>query len=231
MLRSGRSILLAALAVVAVVRVVAAPEIRAERLLDHIKFLASDDLKGRDTGSEGLRQAADYIAAQFKAAGLQPGWHGGWLQPFDVEVGLTIGRGNTLTITSRGVDVPLSLGVSYYPLSATANDDANAASTELQDVPLVFGGYGLSVPRLSYDDYAGIDVRGKAVLIFSHEPQEQDSTSRLNGTRPLPETTLSAKAQAARNHGARVLIVVSDPTHRVDEANYRVFPIDPEADD
>jgi hypothetical protein len=230
MRRYGRSIALAALAVVAIVRVVAAPEILADRLMEHIKFLASDDLKGRDTGSDGLRRAADYIAAQFKEAGLQPGWNGGWMQPFDVEVGLTIGRGNTLTIESRGVNVPLTLGVSYYPLSATPNDDSNAVSSELQDVPLVFAGYGLSVPRLSYDDYAGIDVSGKAVLIFSHEPQEQDSASRLNGNRPLPETTLSAKARAARSHGARALIVVSDPTHRVDEANYRMFAFDPEAD-
>jgi hypothetical protein len=231
MRRSGRSFAFVALAIVAVVRVVAAPEIHADRLLDHIKFLASDDLKGRDTGSEGLRQAAEYIADQFKAAGLQPGWNGGWMQPFNVDVGLTIGRGNVLTISGRDVTVPLMLGVSYYPLAATPNEDSNAVSTELRDVPLVFAGYGLSVPRLSYDDYAAIDVRGKAVLIFSHEPQEQASSSRLNGARPLPETTLSAKARAARNHGAKALIVVSDPTHRVDEADYRAFPIDPEADD
>jgi hypothetical protein len=198
--------------------------------MDHIKFLASDELKGRDTGSEGLRQAADYIAGQFKSAGLQPGWNGGWMQPFDVEVGLTIGKDNTLAISSRGTTVALTLGTSYYPLAATPNDDSAAISTELHDLPVVFGGYGLSVPRLSYDDYANIDVRGKAVLIFSHEPQEQDAGSRLNGNRPLQETTLGAKARAARNHGARALIVVSDPTHRVDEANYRIFPFDPEAD-
>jgi hypothetical protein len=230
MRRHWRSTVLAALATLCIARLAAAPDIRADRLLDHIKFLASDDLKGRDTGSEGLRQAADYIAGQFKSAGLQPGWNGGWMQPFDVEVGLAIGRDNTLSISSRGVSVALALGVSYYPLAATPNDDSAAVSTELRDLPVVFGGYGLSVPRLSYDDYANIDVRGKAVLIFSHEPQEQDAGSRLNGNRPLQETTLGAKARAARNHGARALIVVSDPTHRVDEANYRVFPIDPEAD-
>jgi hypothetical protein len=228
--RPWRSSVLAVLAALCIVRVAAAPEIRADRLLDHIKYLASDDLKGRDTGSEGLRLAAEYIAAQFKSAGLQPGWDGGWMQPFEVEVGLTIGRDNTLSINSHGVSVPLSLGTSYYPLAATPNDDSNAVSTELRDVPVVFAGYGLSVPRLSYDDYANIDVRGKAVLIFSHEPQEQDAGSRLNGNRPLPETTLAAKARAARSRGARALLVVSDPSHRVDEANYRIFPFDPEAD-
>src|SRR5262252_355410 len=96
--RYWRSYVLAVLTALCIVRVAAAPEIRADRLLDHIKYLASDDLKGRDTGSEGMRLAADYIAAQFKSAGLQPGWDGGWMQPFEVEVGLTIGRDNTLSI-------------------------------------------------------------------------------------------------------------------------------------
>jgi aminopeptidase YwaD len=226
----GRLRALALLAALCVVRVAAAPEIRADRLLDHIKFLASDELKGRDTGSEGMRQAADYIAAQFKSAGLQPGWNGGWMQPFEVEVGLAIGRDNHLSVSSHGINIPLMLGTSYYPLGATPNDDRNAVSTELRDVPVVFAGYGLSVPRLSYDDYANIDVRDKAVLIFSHEPQEQDAASRLNRNRPLAETTLAAKARAARSRGARALLVVSDPSHRVDEANYRMFPFDPEAD-
>ena len=76
-------------------------------------------------------------------------------------------------------------------------------------LPLVFAGYGLAVPDVGYDDYAGIDVTGKAVLIFSHEPQERDANSRLNGTRPMPQTTLSAKAALARSRGARMLLVVS----------------------
>ena len=73
-------------------------------------------------------------------------------------------------------------------------------------------------------------MRGKAVLIFSHEPQEQNSNSQLNGSRPVPETTLAAKARLARSQGARVLLVVSDPTHNVDEANYRMFAVDTQAE-
>ncbi len=100
----------------------------------------------------------------------------------------------------------------------------------LENLPLVFAGFGLSAPGQGYDDYAGIDVNGKAVLIFSHEPQEQDSNSRLNGARPMAQTTLVAKASAAKSRGARALLVVSDPSHRVDDANYRMFPLDPDAD-
>ena len=77
----------------------------------------------------------------------------------------------------------------------------------------MFAGYGISAPSSNYDDYAGLDVKGKAVLIFSHEPQENQSDSRLNGARPLRETTLYSKAQAARTRGAVALLVVSDPSH------------------
>ena len=84
MRRLAQSGAFAVLAASCVVVVLGAPEIRGERLLDHIKFLASDELKGRDTGSDGLRQAAAYIAAEFRAAGLQPGWKGGWMHPFEV---------------------------------------------------------------------------------------------------------------------------------------------------
>jgi hypothetical protein len=89
----------------------------------------------------------------------------------------------------------------------------------------------LVVPTLGYDDYRGVDVKGKVALIFSHEPQEQDASSRLNGTRPMAQTTLKAKAAVARSHGALALMVVSDPTHRVDQADYPLFTADPDAED
>jgi hypothetical protein len=95
----------------------------------------------------------------------------------------------------------------------------------------VFAGYGVSPPGLDYDDYAGLDVSQKAVLIFSHEPQERRADSRLNGNRPLRETLLSAKAAAARGRGASLLIVVSDPSHQRDEANYGMFALDPETEE
>src|SRR5215831_3951516 len=92
------------------------PAIEPDALLDHIKFLASDDMKGRANGSPELDRAGDYIAQQFKSAGLQPGGkNGGWFQPFELIVGLTVGNGNRLTIESNGRKVSLTLGTSYYP--------------------------------------------------------------------------------------------------------------------
>src|SRR5262245_53629689 len=205
------------------------PGIDADTLLAHIKFLASDDLKGRANGSPELERAGDYVAQQFKAAGLAPGESDGWFQPFDLIAGLTVGKGNALTFEYQGKKVSFVLGTSYYPLSAPGSE--SSPSVQLQRVPIVFAGYGIAIPELGYDDYSRVDVKDKAVLIFSHEPQEHDTTSRLNGVRPMPQTTLQAKASLARSKGARALFVVSDPSHRIDEAPYKMFNGDPDAED
>ncbi len=208
-----------------------APDFEPDRLITHIRFLSSDEMKGRDNGSPELERAADYIAAQFKEAGLQPGGDStSWFQPFQLQAGLIVGKDNRLTIGHEGRRVSLTLGTSYYPLAAPLNDAPEEPSASLENVPLVFAGYGLAVPSIGYDDYAKVDVANKAVLIFSHEPQERDPNSRLNGTRAMPQTTLETKAAVARSHGARALFVVSDPTHQVDEAPYSLFKADPDTE-
>ena len=219
-------------ALLAAVISAAAPPIDPQALLEHIKFLAADDLQGRGNGSAGLERAGDYIAGQFKSVGLAPaGSNGDWFQPFELTAGLKIAEGNSLIIHAASQDVQLTLGESYYPLAVTASDGGTGYSMDLMGVPLVFAGYGLSAPSSNYDDYAGLDVAGKAVVIFSHEPQENQSDSRLNGSRPMRETTLYSKAQAARTRGAVALLVISDPSHRVDEANYKIFAIESDAED
>lgn len=217
--------------VTGLVAAAATPAIHADAVLRHIKLLASDEMKGRANGSPELERAADYIAAQFKAAGLTPaGADGAWSQPFELQAGLVVGE-NALAIRRRGGAATFALGSSYYPLATMPNESPSYPSSALQDLPLVFAGYGISAPAASYDDYAGLDVTGKAVLIFSHEPQERRSDSRLNGSQPMRETTLAAKAEAAASRGARLLIVVSDPSHPTDDADYARFRIDPDPDE
>src|SRR5262245_37767157 len=201
-----------------------APDIAPDQLLAHIKFLSSDEMKGRANGSPELERAAEYIATQFKSAGLQPGGdNGSWFQPFELEAGLTVGD-NRLSIERDGKRLSFTIGASYFPVGAPINDAPSVASAELEKVPLVFAGYGLAVPSVGYDDYAKIDVANKAVLIFSHEPQERDPNSKLNGNRPVPQTTVTAKASLARQHGARALLVVSDPSHQRDDAS-AMYPL------
>jgi hypothetical protein len=225
--------ILVAVLLVGVVAVHAGPgDIDADRLLDHIKYLASDDLKGRAAGSPELERAADYIAQQFKAIGLKPGGDDGtWFQPFELVAGVNVGAGNSLVISDKGRSVRFSIGSTYYPLSAVPNDSPTIPSEQDEKLPLVFAGYGLAAPERNYDDYAGVNVNGKAVLIFSHEPQENDPNSPLNGNRPMPQTTLYQKAAVAHGLGARVLIVVGDPTHTMDQGLYHTFEEVPDLDE
>lgn len=210
----------------------ATSEISPDRILEHIKFLASDDMKGRADGSPELERAAEYIAGEFNGIGLRPGGRSNtWFQPFELIAGLTIGSRNVLVLREGERAVRFTLGVSYFPLSATSNESPDGLSADLKELPVVFAGYGISAPRLNYDDYAGLEVNDKAVLVFSHEPQEMDANSRLNGRQPLPETTLYAKAQAARSRGARALVVVTDPAHQTEQADFKMFAVDPDAED
>ncbi|HEV8393028.1 MAG TPA: M28 family peptidase [Vicinamibacterales bacterium] len=207
-------------------------DIPPSALLDHIKFLASDELRGRADGSAELERAADYIADRFRTAGLKPGGDkGSWFQPFELVAGLNVGEGNELSIAHGGKTQRFTLGTSYYPLATPAGASDSAPSVALESVPLVFAGYGLVVPSIGYDDYRRVDVSGKVVLIFSHEPQERLSSSLMNGARPVMESSLAAKEAAARTRGARALIVVGDPAHALDEADYGLFTKDPDAED
>jgi hypothetical protein len=208
----------------------AAPDIAGDRLLEHIKFLSSDDLAGRANGMAGLDRAAEYVERQFRSAGLEQASGGSWTQPFEVTSGLAIGRDNALAIQSPGTTIQFEIGTSYYPVAATPGTSPDAPPTALDALPVVFAGYGLSAPNVGYDDYAGIDVSDKAVLVFTHEPQEHDSNSRLSGARPMPQTTLHAKAAAARSRGAKVLLLVTDPSHGTDDGGYRIFALDPDAE-
>jgi len=203
-----------------------APAISTDNLRKHLQFLSSDEMRGRANGSPELERAAEYIARQFEDAGLRPGGVDGWFQPFEVIAGLNVGPGNELSISARGKTVRFALGMSYYPLGTPAT----GTPTRLEALDVVFAGYGISAPDANYDDYARLNVEGKAVVIFSHEPQERSTSSRLNGARPLAQTTLEAKAAAARGRGAKLLIVIGDPTHGIDQADYRLFSQDPDAD-
>ena len=221
----------------------ASPAIDADRLLGHIKFLASDEMKGRADGSPELNRAADYIAQQFTEIGLKPGGDvpaeapsakegdRTWFQPFELVAGLTVGTDNSLVVSDRTRSVRLALGSTYYPLSTVPNESAAMPSEQMEKLPLVFAGFGLSAPQAGYDDYASLDVSGKAVIIFTHEPQESDPNSALNGNRPMAESTLYRKAEIAHNRGARVLLVVSDLSHATDQGLFHSFEVLPDADE
>lgn len=129
----------------------------------HIQYLADDKLEGRGTGSEGFAKAAAYVTDQFQKAGLQPaGEHGGYSQTVDFNVLQLDEANSSLAVTQSGKSVPFQFGEDGY--LGTTSDPAAV------DAPAVFIGYGLKIPEANYDDFAGVDLRGKIAVIIPGGP-------------------------------------------------------------
>ncbi len=134
----------------------------------YVKVLASDQMEGRETGSEGLRKASAYIVDQLKADGLEPAGSNGFYQPVKLVSRQIDESGSSLALVRDGKDEPLVLG--QDAMFSTRVDLAPEV-----DAPLVFVGYGLRVPEKNYDDFAGLDVKGKVVVVISGSPADMSS--------------------------------------------------------
>jgi len=135
-----------------------------QRWWSHVLALADDKLEGRNTGSEGHQKAAQYVAQEFAAAGLQPAGIEGFFQPVRLVSRAIDEDHSSLTLLRNGAAEPLVLGRDAI-ISTRWNDTAAAL-----EAPLVFAGYGLQIPEAHHDDFAGLDVRGKLVVILSGAP-------------------------------------------------------------
>ena len=195
--------------------------------LEHVKFLASGDLEGRGNGSRGLETAADYIGARFREAGLEPGGDAGtFFQRFEMTTGMSIEPGNTVTLQSGRSSIQFDIGRDYEIVSTSGNQ-----TTSTTTLPVVFAGYGISAPALKYDDYTDIDARDKAVLIFTHEPQEQDARSAFEGQTNTVHSTMMRKVEVARKNGAKAILVIDDTNHRPSTDRFRRWLREPQAED
>jgi hypothetical protein len=132
---------------------------------DYVKVLAADDMEGRETGSEGLRKASAYVVEQLKKSGLEPAGTTGYYQPVKFISRQIDESGSSLALVRDGKAEPLVLGEDA--MFGTRYDLAPAV-----DAPLVFAGYGLRVPETHYDDFAGLDVKGKVIVIVAGSPSD-----------------------------------------------------------
>src|SRR5712692_2651515 len=165
--------------------------------LNDIKFLSSPEMKGRATGSPELEKAAAWIAGRFKEFGLKT-----TLQAFPVTTEAALGKGNQLRVTEGGNTETFKCPEEFVPF--------NFSSSAKMTAQLVFAGYGISAPEYHYDDYAGIDVKGKIVVVLRHEPQENDAQSVFEGKSMTRHAAFANKAANARMHGAAGVILVND---------------------
>lgn len=177
-------------------------QITPELIQKYVDYLASDSMKGRNTPSPELDKAADYIANEFAAMGIQK-VNGSYFQniPFCTK-NLDVNNCK-LSITLGNESKKFNLKTDYTPFENTA--DASIKSD------IVFAGYGITAPEYNYDDYKNIDVKGKIVFVLKHEPGEKDAKSAFDGENDTKHSTLKSKVDNAKLHGAIGLLLVNDP--------------------
>jgi len=169
------------------------------RLSYDVYFLASGALEGRFSGSEGAKVAAEFIADRFRELALKPsGEDGSCFQHFSFIARVHPGPGNALLFELPGGTRTAKAEEDFRPLSFSSSGSASGE--------VVFAGYGIHAPDLGYDDYAGLDVKGKVVLVLRYSPDGDDPASRFQ-----PHMALRRKASEARALGAVAVLVATGP--------------------
>jgi Zn-dependent M28 family amino/carboxypeptidase len=181
-----------------------------ERIRAHVRFLADDLLEGRGTGTRGGDIAAEYIAAQFALDGLKPmGDDGGYLQKVDFTGVLTLPATTMAVSPAHGSPLELKLGEDYVTNNQTQTESVDV------DAPIVFVGYGIEAPEYRWDDYRGVDVKGKVLLLIVNEPPSNDPAFFKAETMTYYGRWTYKFEEAARKGAVGVLII-----HRTDLASY-----------
>ncbi len=184
--------------------------IDAERMRAHVRFLADDLLEGRGPGLRGGDIAARYIATQFEQLGLKPaGDEGTYYQRIHFKGVHTLPATTASVQPDNGAAVQLKLGEDYV----TSNQTQTGA-VEL-DAPIVFVGYGIDAPEYGWNDYQGIDVKGKVVLVIVNEPPSKD-VKFFNGEALTYYGRWVYKFEQAARQGALGALII----HRTDLASY-----------
>jgi peptidase M28-like protein/PDZ domain-containing protein len=176
----------------------------AERLRTHITYLAADKLEGRRTGTNGANAAAKYIAKEFADLKLKPGaGKAGYRQSFPYVAGIELGKTNKLEFSDKGTD--LRVGEDWMPLGISTN-------AHIEKAEAVFVGYGLTVSELKHDDYAGANAAGRIAIAFAGTPDGDNPHGQF-----ARYEDVRWKAIAARNAGAKALIVIANETNFKDD--------------
>lgn len=186
----------------------AADLITPDDLKAGVFFLASRDLLGRNAGSNEDHIAADYIAAEFMRLGLKPvGDDGTYFQNMEFKTGDVDMEHTTLSAEVNGIEH------TYH-----RDQDFNWVRQSLRTVSaageVVFAGYGIDAPEYGYNDFAGIDLQGKVVLVLNREPQANDPQSKFAGTWDTYHAFNWQKLEEVRKRGAAVLLLVRDRVPR-----------------
>jgi Zn-dependent M28 family amino/carboxypeptidase len=179
---------------------VTAAQYDGERWWSHVKYLADDRMQGRETGSATYMEAAHYVAAEFERAGLSPAGTQAYLQAVKLHSRRVMDEGTSITLERNGASQPLTIGDDAV-VSARVNTPPTV------DAQLAFVGYGLTIPDANYDDFAGLDVKGKVVVYLAGAP------SKVNGALGAHLQSAGERAANLRRLGAIGTITIANPAH------------------
>ncbi len=189
----------------------AAASIDPEKIRAHVRFLSLDLLEGRGPGTRGAELAAEYIATQFALNGLEPaGDNGSYFQKVPLIAVHTIeDKTKFAFVPASGQPVDLTYG------SQIVSKDETGQPTADFDAPIVFVGYGIHAPEYNWDDYAGVDVKGKIALVIVNEPPSDDEKF-FKGKALTYYGRWTYKYEEASRRGALGVLII----HRTDLASY-----------
>jgi Peptidase family M28/PA domain len=180
----------------------AAEIIREADLKADLFFLSADELAGRQAGSLGDHVATDYIAAEFMRLGLKPvGDNGAYFQNMDLIYGDLDRDHTTLTGNIAGVKRTFMLNQDFRWVRSSLRPTTGCGS-------IVFAGYGIDAPEYGYNDFAGVDLKGKIALVLPREPQANDANSRFMGTWDTYHAFNWEKLEALRKGGVAGVLIV-----------------------
>jgi Zn-dependent M28 family amino/carboxypeptidase len=174
---------------------------------DMVKTLASDEFEGRSPGSAGEEKTVAYLIERFRAAGLQPGNNGSWTQDVPtVEIAATNQTGLAIT-GGKGGTMLFAPGRDFVAGSYRAVD-----RTAIADAELVFVGYGINAPELGWNDYAGLDMKGKVAVILVNDPDYETATEDglFKGRRMTYYGRWTYKFEEAARQGARAALIIHE---------------------
>ena len=172
----------------------------AERIKAHIGFLASDLLEGRGTGARGHELAAAYVAAQLAQLGVKPADEGGTYYQSVPMIGFRAADEGKLVLQAKGAaPARLVFGEDYVPRPSPLSE------TLRRSAPVVFAGFGVVAPRAKWDDYRGLDVKGKIVVVLAGAPPRFQTEERAY------HAAINTKLAAAAAHGAAGLMSLQTP--------------------
>ncbi len=189
-----------------------------QRVTRDIKYLASDELGGRQPGTPGMDKAEKFIVDEYKKIGLVPfDDEGTFLQGFGVGETKTVNKAETsLVLSGPDSQMALELDVDYKPQLGRKNYAADAG--------LVFVAYGITAEEHNYDDYADIDCEGKVVVMLRMEPQQGDEESVFDGADNSQHAFIRSKIKNARDAGAAGILFVNDSVTAPDSDRDELAP-------